>query len=109
MTIRDLPEWQEYAKEHVNIFGHLPIPNERTGQLCCHEMHQAGKFLIEADGVDIEVPFDDAGVYTEDDEEVYRYNVAYQSKVDFYREWIAAEEEKMAWEERRRSGKRDIF
>lgn len=103
------PEFESYAKEHLNIFGHLPMPDFERDKLCTHPMHDAGSYLIDAPGVDIEIPFEPGEVLTEDDEVVYRFNVEYQNKVDYYREWIAEEEAKIAFEERQKKGIKKYF
>ena len=98
-SIPEFTEKDQSREEHFRIFGHQHMPDLRTGA-CIHPDHDVIRAMIEAPGVDIEIPFEAAEVLTEDDEPVVQFNVNYEGRVQHFRDRIAEIEAEIAAEKR---------
>lgn len=94
-------EREQYVQEHVDTFGHRPVPGLGGGSLCIHPYHDTLRRLI--NGADIEIPFDPSEVVAADDPRVTEYERRYDDLVDEYRDMIAEVEEREAFDARKGS------
>jgi hypothetical protein len=49
----DQGDWEQYARHHVDLYGHAPRPNISTRELCTHPLHIDIQRAIQAPGVEI--------------------------------------------------------
>lgn len=96
-----------YRQEHMKIHGHYPIPSLDGRKYCIHPQHDAVERILDAPGVDIEIPFEFRSMFTEDDGWVQEAKGAYDKRVAQIREQIAEAEEEDAFEQR--ENKRRLF
>ncbi len=91
---------EQYVFEHVRIFGHVPILDLSGRHHCSHPGHRQLEALLNAPGVDIEVPFNPREVQTEDDPAVIAAKTRYEGRVAHYRDRVGEIEEREAFEKR---------
>lgn len=102
-------EREQYVFEHVRIFGHVPILDLSGRHQCSHPGHRELEAILNAPGVDIELPFNPREVATEDDPAVIAAKERYEDRVEHYRARIAAIEEREAFVNRPDLEKKRLF
>ena len=93
-----------YRKEHILLFGHEPIPDLSLGGRCMHPIHRMIQGMMDAPGVDIEIPFNPHEVVTDDDPEVLEFERQYNDAVDSWKDVIDEIEGREEYQ--RRTGKK---
>ena len=95
----------QYISDHMELFGHYPIPDLATGQGCCHPSHDTLTRLMNGPGVELDVDFMFRSMVSDDDPIFDEYHRKYGEKVQEYKDRI---QEIEAEDERERNGKRQF-
>lgn len=87
----------DYAAEHMLLFGHAPITDLSNGAKCLHPMHDALNAMMDAPGVDLEIEFVPQEIIGDDDPMVIADREDYERTVQEYRDAIQKIEEEDEW------------
>jgi len=87
---------EDYITEHMELFGHRPVPNLATGYGCVHPMHDTIRQIISAPGVKLEIDFSYADMLSDDDPVMQDNKASYDRAVANLRDKFKAIEEEDA-------------
>lgn len=89
-----------YEQQHYDLFGHWPLMGLDGDPRCVHPMHDKIQRMIDAPGVDLELPFHPNEVIDDDSDLAVLSRQRYQEAVSRIRSELRAMDEEDAYKGR---------